>query len=140
MLGGASGRVNEGCEEWERARGNQTLSAFLSTGRRSKARRGREPVPRKQGRLSNLLAHRLALGEQVQVIRAAGLRVGSRHIESAERLRTDHGAGALTVDVQVADVKFANGAGDLVFGLGVHRAGQSKLGIVGDFQSVIVVL
>ena len=47
--------------------------------------------------------YRLRLQEQQQVIRPAGLRIRARHVEAAERVRADHRARALAVEVQVAD-------------------------------------
>ena len=90
-------------------------------------------------RLADLLSYRFGLREQVQVIRAAGLRIGARHVEAAEGMRADHRAGALAVDVQVADVELADGAVDLVARLGVDRAGQAELGVVGDLERVVEV-
>src|SRR3974390_1479793 len=66
--------------------------------------------------LADLLSDRLALREQVQIVRAAGLGVGARHIESAKRMRPDNGACALAVDVEVADVEVPERALDLVAG------------------------
>src|SRR5579864_6458525 len=52
-------------------------------------------------------------------------------------MRADHGASALAVDIQVADVEFADGAIDLVARLGVDRASEAEFGIVGDFEGVV---
>src|SRR5712691_13467995 len=76
----------------------------------------------KQFRLNDLLAHRLALGEQIQIIGPAGLRVGAGHIESAKRMRAHHGARTLAIDVQVADMELLNGAFDLLPRLGIDGA------------------
>lgn len=46
-----------------------------------------------------LAADGFALREQEQVIRAAGLGVGAAHIEAAEGMGADHGAGALAVQI-----------------------------------------
>ena len=43
------------------------------------------------------------LQEQEQVVAAAGLGVGARHVEAAERMDADQRAGALAVQVEVAD-------------------------------------
>ena len=75
--------------------------------------------------------------EQVQIIRAAGLGIGARHVEAAEGMRADHRSGALAVDVEVADVELADRAIDLVARVGVDRAGQAELGVVGDFERVV---
>src|ERR1043165_1166687 len=84
------------------------------------------------------LANRLGLGEQVEIVGSAGLRVGSRHIEAAERMGAHHGAGALAVDVQVADVELAPGALDLLRRRRVDRSGEPEVRTVGDVQRVIV--
>src|SRR5712692_3172272 len=88
----------------------------------------------------DLFAHRLALGEQIQVIRAAGLGIGARHVESAEGMRAHGGSRALAVDVQVADVEFADGAVNLLARFGVNGAGQAELGVVGNLERVVVIL
>src|SRR5438874_7089926 len=89
--------------------------------------------------LRNLFADRFGLREQVQIIRAAGFGVGSRHIEAAEGMRTYDRSRALAVDVQVADVELLHGAFNLRARTGVDGAGQAKLGIVGDLERMIVV-
>src|SRR5690348_1180720 len=78
------------------------------------------------------LADRLGLAEEVQIVGAAGLGVGAGHIESAERIRADHRAGALAIDIEIADVELAHRAVDLLLAGGVDRAGQTVLGVVGD--------
>src|SRR5262249_32932807 len=50
-----------------------------------------------------LLRHALRLQEQQQVVAAAGLAVGAAHVEAAERVAAHHRAGALAVQVEVAD-------------------------------------
>src|SRR5205085_6719425 len=75
-------------------------------------------------RLPELLRDALRLQEQQQVVASAGLRVGAAHVEAAERVRADDRAGALAVDVQVADEELALRALDLLRVLRVHRAGQ----------------
>ena len=47
--------------------------------------------------LTHLLRHRLRLQKQQQIIFPAGLRIRSRHVESAERMRADHRAGTLPI-------------------------------------------
>ena len=88
-------------------------------------------------RLADLLSYRFGLREQVQVVGAAGLGICARHVEAAEGVRADHRSGAFAVDVQVADVELVDGAVDLVAGLGVDRAGQAELGVVGDLEGVV---
>src|SRR5579864_4123014 len=88
------------------------------------------------GNLGNFLPYRFRLCEQIQIVRAAGLGVGARHIETAERMRADHSACAFAVDVQIADVKLAEGALDLVARLGIDRSREAEFGIVGNFKRV----
>src|ERR1700758_3418610 len=64
--------------------------------------------------LTNLFAYRLALVKQVGVIRAAGFRVGARHVESAKGMRADHGSRTFAVDIEITDMEFANGAVNLL--------------------------
>ena len=80
------------------------------------SKRAGVPAPHKPmlKRSAEFLSHRLCLREQVEIIRAAGFRIGARHVEAAEGMRAHHRAGALAVDVQVADVEFLDGAVDLV--------------------------
>src|SRR5215831_9859124 len=85
----------------------------------------------------DLFSHRLGLCEQIKVIRATGLRIGSRHVEAAERMGAHHRARALAVDVQVADVEVADGAVNLVARAGVDGPGQSELCVVGDFERMV---
>src|SRR6185369_15717115 len=66
------------------------------------------------GFLDDFLTDRLALRKQQQVIRTAGLRIRSRHIEAAERMRTDNRARAFAIDVQVSYVEVLHGALDLI--------------------------
>ena len=55
-------------------------------------------------------------------------------------MRSDHRSRALAVDVEVAHVKIAHRAVDLVARLGVDGAGESELGVVGDFEGVVKAL
>src|SRR5690349_7744762 len=57
-----------------------------------------------------LLGDTLALQKQQQIIAATDLRVGAGHVEAAERVRADHRAGDLAVQVEVADVELGAGA------------------------------
>src|SRR2546430_319623 len=51
-----------------------------------------------------LRGNRLGLREQQEIIPAAGLGIGAGHIEASERVHPDQCAGALAVEVQVANV------------------------------------
>ena len=54
-------------------------------------------------------------------------------------MRSDHGAGALAIEVEVADVEAAFGVGDLAFVAGVHGARESVFGVVGDGECIVPV-
>src|SRR5271157_6456166 len=47
----------------------------------------------------------LGLQEQQEVVGATGFGIGAGHVEAAEGVRADHRAGALAVEIQVADVE-----------------------------------
>src|SRR5579863_4967857 len=80
---------------------------------------------------ADFLADGFGLGEEEEIIGAAGFGIGAGHIESAERMRADHGSGAFAIDVKIADVKFVLGAVDFFGRLGVDGAGEAVVGIVG---------
>src|SRR6185369_5031395 len=82
----------------------------------------------------------LRLQEQQQVIAPACLRVSARHIEPAERMHTNKRAGALTIQIQIPDVKLFARAIQLRFVSAVNRARQTKLRVVRDLERVVVVL
>src|ERR1700678_3209960 len=81
------------------------------------------------------VGYALGLSEEVEIIGTAGLRVGSAHVEAAEGVRADHCSGALAIEVEIADVKFA--ACDIEAGLvaGVEGAGEAILGVIGYGQT-----
>jgi hypothetical protein len=64
------------------------------------------------GALADFLADGFSLGEEVEIIGAAGFGIGAGHIESTEGMRTDHCAGTFAIDVEIADVEFVFGAFD----------------------------
>src|SRR5690606_27507503 len=80
---------------------------------------------------SKHLRHQLGLGEEEQVIVAAGLGVGARHVEAAEGMDSHQGAGALAVEVQVPHVEL----GARLFQVGAvpadHRSGEAVFRVVG---------
>jgi hypothetical protein len=82
----------------------------------------------------------LGLQEQQQVIRTARFGVRSGHVEAAEGVRADHGAGAFPVEIQVADVEALLGFPQMFGVIGEDRAGQPVLRIVGQFQGVLEVV
>src|SRR6188768_1921276 len=61
-----------------------------------------------------LLRYRFGLQELEQIFGAAGFGIRARHVEAAKRMSSDHGAGALAVDVQVPDVETGSRLFDLV--------------------------
>jgi hypothetical protein len=76
------------------------------------------------------------LSEEEQIVRSAGLGVGSAHVEAAEGVRGDHSAGAFAVEVEVADVELVAGTVEVLAGVGVDRAGEAVLGVVGDGEGL----
>ena len=56
--------------------------------------------------LLNFFRDRFRLQEVQQIVLSACLGIRSRHIETAERMSSDHRAGAFAVQVQIADVKY----------------------------------
>ena len=77
------------------------------------------------------------LEEEQQVILAAGFGIGAGHIEAAEGMGADHGAGAFAVHVQIADVEFFGGALNFFGILGIDGAGQAEFGVVGHVQGFV---
>jgi DNA-binding NarL/FixJ family response regulator len=72
--------------------------------------------------LRKLLAHAFCLREQVEIIRATRFRIGSRHIEAAERMRAHHRSRALAVQVKIADVELLHRAIEFLARTGIDRA------------------
>src|SRR5947209_2051853 len=75
---------------------------------------------------------RFRLQEEPEVVAAARLRIRPRHVEAAERMRADERAGALAVDVEVADEELVLGAADLLLIIGEYGAGEAVLRVVRD--------
>src|SRR5260370_9764741 len=119
------GRMARGADDGESPRGGKTRGGVAGA------------AAARMLALHDLFAYRFGLGEQIQVVRAAGFGIGSRHVEAAEGMRTDHGARTFAVDVQVANLEFADGAIDLVARAGVNGSGQAELGVIPDFQRVV---
>src|SRR5437588_3193954 len=71
---------------------------------------------------------------------ATGLGSCSRPIEAAERMHAYHCAGAFASQVEIADVKLISRPFKFRFVARVNRAGQTKLGIVSNAQSVVVIV
>src|SRR6476659_5486963 len=91
-------------------------------------------------RLLELLRDGFLLGEQLEVFAPAGLRVGPRHVEAAERMDADQGAGALAVEVEVPDVEIALAAQQPLPVPREERARQAVLGLVRDADPVLEAL
>src|SRR5215510_11096768 len=83
-------------------------------------------------RCSHSLRRDFRLQEQQQVIAAAGLRVSARHVEAAKRMHADQSTSALTVEIEIADVKLSARAVEFRFIGAVNRARQTKLRVVCD--------
>ena len=90
---------------------------------------------RRRWRHLQFLRDRLRLREEEEVVAAAGLGVGARHVEAAERVDADQRAGALAVEVEVADEELALAALELLAVARVDGAGQAVLGVVGDARA-----
>src|SRR3954449_258153 len=82
----------------------------------------------------------LRLQEQQQIIAPARLRVGAGHVESTERMHTNERARALTIQIQVPDMKLSTRALEFRLVIAVNRARQTKLRIVRDLERVVVIL
>ena len=54
-------------------------------------------------------------------------------------MRSDHRAGALAVEIQVADVELHEGSVELSGGVGVKGSGQTVLGVIGNRERIIEV-
>src|SRR5579863_6713916 len=87
--------------------------------------------------LDDLLSHRLRLRKEIKIVRPAGLRISARHVESAERMCSDHRPRAFAVDVQVPNVELADCPFDLVARTGIDRACQSEFRVIRDLKRVI---
>src|ERR1700751_3920143 len=90
--------------------------------------------------LPTLLGNGLCRCKQQQVIRAASLRVRSGHVEAAEGMGAHHRAGALAIEVEVADVEGTSSVLELAAGVGIDRAGETVLRVVGDLKRFFVML
>src|SRR5205814_8174209 len=81
--------------------------------------------------------NRLRLQEEADVVAAAGFGIGAGHVEAAEGMHADEGAGAFAIHVEIADKKFFLGALDLFRIVGEDRAGESERRVVRDEERVI---
>src|SRR5206468_7582502 len=82
---------------------------------------------------------RLRLKEEEEVVRPAGLRVGSAQVEAAERMGARERSGASPVDVQVADVEALTRLLDAIRVGSEHCAGEAELRVVRDVERVVEV-
>src|SRR5688572_6195730 len=88
-------------------------------------------------RLLELLGHGLRLEEEEQVVAPPRLAVRAAHVEAAEGVAADHGARALAVQVEVADVEALAREGELVTVARPDRARQPVVGRVGGGNRVL---
>src|SRR6185503_6485335 len=86
---------------------------------------------------SDLLADDLRLEEEAEVVAAAGLGVGAAHVEAAEGVAADEGAGGLPVDVEIAGVELALRPVDP--GATVVGPGEAVFAVVRELDRVVVV-
>src|ERR1043166_6482809 len=89
---------------------------------------------RSSDRSAELLRDALRLEEQEQVVASARLAVGAAHVEAAERMAADHRAGALAVQVQVADEELVARALELRRVPRVDRAREPVVRVVRDLE------
>ena len=85
----------------------------------------------------DLFSDRLGLQEKQQIIRSASLRIGSGHVKSTKRMRANHSARALPVDVHVADKELVPRAGNVRGVSRINRARQTVLRIVRHLHGVV---
>src|SRR5271168_1795283 len=74
-----------------------------------------------------------------EIVFAAGFGVGAGHVEAAEGVGADHGAGAFAIQIKIADVEGFFGFFDFLGIFGVDGAGKAELRVVGDFQRLLEV-
>src|SRR5437016_12004486 len=55
-------------------------------------------------------------------------------------MRSNHGPGALAIDIQIPNMELTFDEFDLVAGVGINRSGQSILGVVRNRQRFLEVL
>src|SRR5258706_6278209 len=91
-------------------------------------------------RRANLGRRELGLHEQQQIVAAAGLGIRSRHVEAAERMDANKGAGAFAIEIEITDVKFTARVFQPGFVGRIDRARQAELRVIGYPQSVVIVV
>src|SRR5882724_6762097 len=84
--------------------------------------RARAPAPHVPC-LAKFFAYRFALAIEIKIVRAAGFGIRAGHIEASERMRSHDCARAFAIDVEVADVKLADSAVNLLLRVGIDGAG-----------------
>ena len=87
-------------------------------------------------RRMRVLGDRARQDELQQVVGAAGLAADARHLEAAERLPADQGAGDAAVEIQVADQQLAPRALQVRRAAREDAAGQRVVGAVGDARTL----
>src|SRR5712692_4163863 len=94
-------------------------------------------MTREESSIGHPFGDGLGLQEEQQIIAPAGLRVCSGHIETAEGVSADHGAGALAIEVEIADVERVGGLFELFRVARIDRASEAELGVIGDLERVV---
>src|SRR6202046_3725659 len=79
-----------------------------------------EPRSRSREKLAPFFGDGLGLGEEGEVVGAAGFAVSAAHVEAAEGMSADHRASALAIEVKIADGELGFGPRGLFRGLGVE--------------------
>src|SRR6266487_805402 len=90
--------------------------------------------------VSDFLRDRFGLREEIEILAASGLRVGSRHVEPAERMHAHERARALAVQVEVAAEELPLTALEPLPVARIEGARQAVLRIVGDGDTLIEIL
>src|ERR1700735_643757 len=98
-----------------------------------------EPRSGSREKLAAFFGDGLGLGEEGEVVGAAGFAVSAAHVEAAEGMSADHRASALAIEVKIADVELGFGAIELLAGAGVDGAGEAVLGVVGHGEGFVEV-
>src|SRR5262245_28529020 len=80
----------------------------------------------------SILRDRARQHELQQIVGAASLAADARELEAAERLAADHGAGAGTVEIKIADHEFSGRAIEIRRATRIDAAGQSEFRVICD--------
>src|SRR5437588_1221434 len=94
-------------------------------------------LPPRGPRLPVLVSDHLGLEKVQQILGPAGLAVGARHVEPAERVGPHERAGGLSVEIEIAAHELPPGLRQLLRVQGVDRPRQPVRGAVGDPDRVV---